>query len=155
MTYSDYKIRMRILLIVTLSLLFMSWALSQRSQGDSFVAYYTAPDKVLHITAGFATTGLATHWHFHRNPDGPIINSAGFGFLMGAGAGGFKEIFIDDIGGMGQADAGDFYATAMGAAVSAFVNAAILKWSRKRYDKKRNPPKTFDENWNLTAYGTR
>jgi len=126
---------MKNLLILTLILLTFS-TFAQRGQGDSFVEYYTAPDKLLHGAAGFSITGIATHWHAAKYPDAPIINSAGFGFLIGWGAGGLKELSDWKLG-TGTPDHGDVMATAIGAAVSAGVNAAILKYRKKRAAKRR------------------
>jgi len=126
---------MKNLLILTLTLLTFS-TFAQRGQGDSFVEYYTAPDKLLHGAAGFSITGIATHWHAAKYPDAPIINSAGFGFLIGWGAGGLKELSDWKLK-TGTPDHGDVMATAIGAAVSAGVNAAILKYRKKRAAKRR------------------
>ena len=67
---------MKNLLILALTLLTFS-TFAQRAQGDSFVEYYTAPDKLLHGSVGFGVTGLVTHWHAAKYPDAPIINSGG------------------------------------------------------------------------------
>jgi len=123
--------------LIILALLFLSFtAFAQRSQGDSFLEYYTAHDKLLHGSVGFGVTGLVTHWHAAKYPDAPIINSAGLGFIIGWGTGGLKE-FADWKLGTGTPDHGDVMATAVGAAVSAGVNAAILKYRKKRAAKKR------------------
>jgi len=129
---------MKNLIILAFSVLTFS-TFGQRAQGDSFLEYYTAPDKLLHGAAGFSITGIATQWHAAKYPDAPIINSAGFGFLIGWGAGGLKELSDWKLG-TGTPDHGDVMATAIGAAVSAGVNAAILKYRKKRAAKKR----TFD-----------
>jgi len=145
---------MRVLIIVVLSLIFTSWCLAQRSEGDSWVQYYTAPDKILHTSVGFGISSVVTTGYATARPDEPLVNSIGLGILAGTFVGGLKEVAFDHYGGLGTPDAGDFYSTMMGSILGSLTTGLILKYTRKRYQKKKNPPKAFDENWNNTPYGS-
>lgn len=157
MTYTTYKNRVRLLLISALLLLFSAWCLAQRSQGQSWAEYYTAPDKILHAGAGFAISGLATTIYASSRPDEPLINAAGVGFLSGTFFGAVKEIGIDHYGGLGTPDAGDFFATQMGSAIGALTTALSIRisrsWLQKRHEKRTQPVVKFDANWNPVYHG--
>lgn len=131
-------------LITTLTILitFMSLGLSQRSEGQSFVEYYTAPDKLLHIGAGFSISGLTTTIYATARPDEPLINSVGVGIIIGTLSGGLKEVAFDHYGGLGMPDAGDFYATMYGSVLGSLTTALSIKLSRRwmcrRYYKNKD-----------------
>ena len=127
---------MKNLIILALSLLTFS-TFGQRAQGDSWVQYYTAPDKLLHASAGFGISSTITTGYATARPNEPLINSVGLGIMGGTLSGALKEIAFDHYGGLGQPDAGDFYATMMGSIVGSLTTAAVIRWSRKRADKQR------------------
>ena len=127
---------MKNLLILAFFLLTFS-TFAQRAQGDSFVEYYTAPDKLLHASAGFGISSTITTGYATARPDEPLINSVGLGIIGGTLSGALKEIAFDHYGGLGQPDAGDFYATMMGSIVGSLTTAAVIQWSRKRAAKRR------------------
>ncbi len=127
---------MKNLLILTFSLLAFS-TFAQRAQGDSFLEYYTAPDKLLHAGAGYGISATITTGYATARPDEPLINAVGLGIIGGTLSGALKEIALDHYGGLGQPDAGDFYATMMGSIVGSLTTAAVIRWSRKRSAKRR------------------
>jgi len=111
---------------------------AQRDQGQSFMEYYTQRDKLLHAGAGFAIGAGTARIYAVTRPNEPLINAYGWGVIVGWGVAGLKEVVYDDMLNLGNPDAGDFYATAMAAAVGAGVEVGFQKWQRKRYKKKRN-----------------
>lgn len=104
---------------------------AQRDQGQSFVEYYTAPDKLLHIGAGFSISGLTTTIYATSRPTEPLINSVGVGIIVGSLAGAVKEVGFDHYGGMGMPDAGDFYATMYGSILGSLTTALSIRLSRR------------------------
>jgi len=99
--------------------------------------YYTQRDKLLHAGAGFAIGAGTARIYAVTRPNEPLINAYGWGVIVGWGVAGLKEVVYDDMLNLGNPDAGDFYATAMAAAVGAGIEVGFQKWQRNRYKKKR------------------
>lgn len=129
---------MRHLTILLVILLSTSAICAQRSEGQSFVQYYTQPDKLLHMCGGFIIGGAGAKIYATYRPNEPLINAWGVGVLSAGLVGGVKEILIDDVGGLGTPDHGDFMATAIAGAVGSLVEVGFIKWQRKRFDKNNN-----------------